>query len=91
MENKNNDIKNITKSETIDTIYPISQKKRIALFLIFLIGVEFSFPTVLPIGLMCAATLLFQKNKKANFLALFLLLIQVLSIYIFFNVAQVSN
>ena len=56
---------------------PLSQKRRVALFITFCAGLELSFPTVLPLGLICAAILLFQKNRKANLLGYLLLLIQI--------------
>ncbi|MHA1343012.1 MAG: hypothetical protein ACTSQG_03440, partial [Promethearchaeota archaeon] len=47
-----------------ESIQPLSQRKKLILIIIFIFGIAFSYPTVLPLGLLCAAILLFQKNKK---------------------------
>jgi len=63
---------------------PLSLRKRTTLLLIFMIGIFFSFPTVLPVGLICAAILLFQENKKAVKLGYILILLQALIVFFYF-------
>ena len=65
-------------------VKPLSLRKKATLFLIFIIGIFFSFPTVLPVGLICAAILLFQKNKKAVKLGYLLILLQALIVFFYF-------
>jgi hypothetical protein len=90
MENKK-DSRTVGSNLKNRKVYPpLSQKRRVALFIIFCAGIELSYPTILPLGLICASILLFQKNKKANLLGYFLLLVQVLSIYIFFTITNIS-
>ncbi|MGQ4875335.1 MAG: hypothetical protein ACP6IY_14820 [Promethearchaeia archaeon] len=55
----------------------LSLKKKITISIIFIIGIILSYPTILPLGIICAGILLFQKNKKANILGVLLLIIQI--------------
>jgi len=65
-------------------IKPLSQKRKALLLLVFIIGLPLSFPTVLPAGIICAAILLFQENKKAVILGYILVLLQALIIFFYF-------
>ena len=67
---------------------PLSQRRKIALFITFCAGLELSYPTTLPLGLICASILIFQKNKKANLLGYLLILFQVLAIFVFINLTS---
>ncbi|MHA1149222.1 MAG: hypothetical protein ACTSR8_13365 [Promethearchaeota archaeon] len=61
----------------------LSQRKKAILLITFIIGIPLSYPTIFPLGLICLAILLFQKNKKINLLALVLILIQILILIVF--------
>ncbi len=57
---------NIIVNSKVDTFkQPLSQRKKVFLALIFLIGIALSYPTVLPFSILFSAILLFQKNRKA--------------------------
>jgi len=60
------DYHNIGAKSKVDTLkQPLSQRKKIFLALIFLIGIALSYPTVLPFSIIFSAILLFQENRKA--------------------------
>ncbi len=61
---------------------PLSQRKKMILVVLFILGIALSYPTVLPFGISCSAILLLQKNKKASIMGLLLLIFQFLVILI---------
>lgn len=66
------------------TSHPVvlSQRRKVILALIFIIGIPLSYPTVFPFGLFCSAILLFQKNKKSNIAGFILIISQVIQILV---------
>lgn len=62
IENNNNDSK--------------SNKKKIIYLTIFILGISFSSPVLMPIGIICASFLLFQKKRKVVLLGLITIFIQ---------------
>lgn len=77
--------------ETTTPSKALSQKKKVLLTFIFVLGIPLSYPTVMPLGIICASILLFQKNKKANLMGLFLILVQFISIIIFVGLNVLSR
>jgi len=69
----------------------LSQKKKVVLTFIFMLGIPLSYPTVMPLGIICASILLFQKNKKASLMGLFLIFVQFLSVLVFVGLNQLSQ
>ena len=57
---------------------PISQRKKVFLALVFLIGIALSYPTTLPFSIVFSAILLFQENKKATIAGLILISYQIM-------------
>ena len=57
---------------------PISQRKKVFLALVFLIGIALSYPTVLPFSIIFSAILLFQENKKATIAGFILVSYQIM-------------
>ena len=57
---------------------PISQRKKVLLALVFLIGIALSYPTTLPFSIVFSAILLFQENKKATIAGLILVSYQIM-------------
>lgn len=54
--------------------------------LIFLVGMVFSYAGFMPIGIICASYLLFQKRSKHfQYLSIILFLLQILVLYIFID------
>ncbi|MBD3230344.1 MAG: hypothetical protein GF329_19350 [Candidatus Lokiarchaeota archaeon] len=66
-----------------DSNHKLSQRKKIILAIIFIIGLPLSYPTIFPLGLMCSGVLLFQKNKKVLLAAGFLIFVQILLLVYF--------
>jgi hypothetical protein len=66
------------KSKTDTLKKPLSQKKKVILALVFLIGFALSYPTILPFSLIFSAILLFQKNRKANIAGFILIGYQIM-------------
>jgi len=66
------------KSKDDALTQPLTQRKKIFLVIVFLIGIALSYPTVLPFGVICSAILLFQRNKKANIAAFVLIGYQIM-------------
>ena len=67
---RSNDPKDVSQkivvNSKVNTLkQPLSQRKKIFLALIFLIGIALSYPTVLPFSIIFSAILLFQENRKA--------------------------
>ena len=57
---------------------PLSQRKKVFLALVFLIGLALSYPTILPFSIVFSAILLFQENKKATIAGLILISYQIM-------------
>ena len=78
-----NDLKDVSQNIGVkskgDTLkQPLSQRKKIFLALVFLIGISLSYPTVLPFGIIFSAILLFQKNRKATIAGFILVSYQIM-------------
>ena len=70
---------NINIKSKVDTLkQPLSQRKKVFLALVFLIGIALSYPTVLPFSIIFSAILLFQENKKATIAGLILISYQIM-------------
>ena len=61
----------------------LSQRKKILLMFIFIIGIPLSYPTIFPLGLICTSILLFQKNQRVNYVAIFLIIMQIIILLYF--------
>ena len=62
----------------------LTRMMKIIYSLIFLVGMVFSYAGFMPIGIICAAYLLFQKRSKHfQYLSIILFLLQILVLYIF--------
>ncbi len=68
--------------EPISSPVVLSQRRKVILALIFIIGIPLSYPTVFPFGLICSAILLFQKNKKSNIAGFILIISQIIQILV---------
>jgi len=77
-ESQENSLNTSSKSKDNALTKPLLQRKKIFLVIVFLIGIAFSYPTVLPFGAICSAILLFQRNKKANIAGLILSSYQIM-------------
>ena len=70
---------NIAAKSKVDTLkQPLSQRKKIFLALVFLIGIALSYPTVLPFSIIFSAILLFQENRKATIAGFILVSYQIM-------------
>jgi uncharacterized protein YqhQ len=64
----------------------LTRMMKIIYSLIFLVGMVFSYAGFMPIGILCAAFLLFQKRSKHfQYLSIILFLLQILVLYIFID------
>lgn len=66
------------KSKDDALTQPLSQRKKVFLALVFLIGIALSYPTVLPFSIVFSGILLFQENKKATIAGLILISYQIM-------------
>ena len=70
---------NINVKSKDDTLkLPLSQRKKVFLALVFLIGMAVSWPTTLPFSLIFSAILIFQKNRKAVIAGVILVSYQIM-------------
>ncbi len=70
---------NIGANSKVDTLkQPLSQRKKVFLALVFLIGIALSWPTVLPFSIIFSAILLFQENRKATIAGFILVSYQIM-------------
>ncbi|TFF89374.1 MAG: hypothetical protein EU549_00890 [Promethearchaeota archaeon] len=65
--------------------HKLTQRKKILLALLFILGLPLSYPTIFPLGLVCSGILLFQKNKKVVLAAAFMIFVQIM-LLIFFGI-----
>ena len=80
---RSNDPKDVSQkivvNSKVNTLkQPLSQRKKIFLALVFLIGMALSYPTVLPFGIIFSAILLFQGNRKATIAGFILVSYQIM-------------
>lgn len=73
--NNNNSTSNLISRDK-EILAKKSKKKKIYYLTIFILGIAFSTPVLMPIGIICASILLFQKNKKVVLLGLIIIFIQ---------------
>jgi thiol:disulfide interchange protein len=66
------------KSKPDAPTQPLSQRKKVLLALVFLIGIALSYPTVLPFSIIFSGILLFQENKKATIAGFILVSYQII-------------
>ena len=72
------------KKEEIQPDEKINQRNKVLYVLCFFVGLIFSYATLVPIGLIFSVILLFKKDDiKINLLGLFLIIIQILNIWVF--------
>ena len=76
IENNNNDSKSSLFSKDKEILAKQSNKRKIIYLAIFILGISFSSPVLMPIGIICASILLFQKNRKVILLGLITIFIQ---------------
>jgi hypothetical protein len=76
IENNHNDSNSSLFSKDKENLARKSHKKKIIYLAIFILGISFSSPVLMPIGIICASILLFQKNRKVILLGLITIFIQ---------------
>lgn len=76
IENNYNDSNSSLFSKDKEISAKKSHKKKILYLTIFVLGISFSAPVLMPIGIICTSILLFQKNRKVILLGLILIFIQ---------------
>lgn len=76
IENNNNDSNSYLFSKDKEILVKKSHKKKLLYLTIFILGISFSSPVLMPIGIICASFLLFQKNRKVILLGLITIFIQ---------------
>lgn len=83
---KQEDVSNSLDSES----FPLTPKKRVIMALVFLVGLPLSYPTLLPLGLICSSVLLLQKHRKLSLMGLFLILSQFTALFVLVGLNFIS-